>query len=60
MLDKFDELTSWSRNAHRGGRIHRSLRHFPLRRVALDFVEGTEPYYGARLFVAALCWHDSS
>ena len=48
MLDKFDELTSWSRNAHRGGRIHRSLRHFPLRRVALDFVEGTEHAFSLR------------
>ena len=48
MLDKFDELSSWSRNAHRGGRIHRSLRHFPLRRVALDFVEGTEDAFSLR------------
>ena len=48
MLDKFDELTSWSRNAHRGGRIHRSLRHFPFRRVALDFVEGTEHAFSLR------------
>ena len=48
MLDKFDELSSWSRNAHRGGRIHRSLRHFPLRRVALDFVEGTEHAFSLR------------
>ena len=48
MLDKFDELTSWSRNAHRGGRIHRSLRHFPLRRVALDIFEGTEHAFSLR------------
>ena len=48
MLDKFDELTSWSRNAHRGGRIHRSLRHFPLRRVALDICEGTEHAFSLR------------
>ena len=44
MLDKFDELTSWSRNAYRGGRIHRSSRHFTLRRVASDFIEGAEPF----------------
>ena len=65
MLDKFDELTSWSRNAYRGGRIHRSSRHFTLRRVALDFIEGAEPFRrralndmtlrrGALLFVETL------
>ena len=65
MLDKFDELTSWSRNAYRGGRIHRSSRHFTLRRVALDFIKGAEPFRrcalndmtlrrGALLFVEAL------
>ena len=42
MLDKFDELTSWSRNAHRGGRINRSLWLFPLRRMAFD-EEGNAP-----------------
>ena len=65
MLDKFNELTSWSRNAYRGGRIHRSSRHFTLRQVALDFIEGAEPFRrralndmtlrrGASLFVEAL------